>query len=203
MPAFFRKERTTVFDERFRRPAGNVPCQLRGNLIFQAKNVTGTKRFRVRANGQDHDLIARVDGHAVIIQNRRARDTERLTINRRLTEADMARAVRGQLGDAVLHAAAKQLCQDHATSSAHSPFISGTIVNNFASNRTFAGDKLCLELSFRRPFVNPWSSGTEQEYFLIGRVLNTECRLIKYYGRSDENLNEIVRLPGSEIPRPA
>jgi len=203
VPAFFRKERPHIFEQRFRRPAGNSPCQLRGNLVFQAKNASGQKTFRVRVGSRDYDLVATVSGTDLIIQNQRANPTAALSINRRLTEADMARATRSQLGDAVMHAAVKKLCQDHATSSAHSPLISGTIVDNFAASRTYPGDKLSIELNFRQPFGNPWASGNEREHFLIGSVSSADCRIIKYYGRTDESLNEIVRLPGSRIPRPA
>lgn len=203
MPAFFRKERPHIFEQRFRRPAGNAPCQLRGNLVFQAKNAGRPKTFRIRVANRDYDLVATVSAHDLVIQNQRANPTATLTINRRLTEADMASAVRGQLGDAVMHAAVKKLCQDHATSSAHSPFISGTIVDNFAASRTYPGDKLSIDLNFRQPFSNPWASGNEREFFLIGSVSSTDCRIIKYYGNTAESLNEIVRLPGSNIPRPA
>jgi hypothetical protein len=103
----------------------------------------------------------------------------------------------------IRHQVALFLCKNHATSSAQSPLISGCIVNNFDKSLKYQGHKLHLDLKDRTPFQNPFVSGLEKEYFLIGQVKDADCKVIKYYGKTDESLDLLVNPAGSLIPRPS
>jgi len=199
---FYRKERPYVFDMRFRRPAGNTEgWQLRSNLVFKAKNADGAKAFRVKVDGRTHELVATVEGAVLLIRNRTSRFGERPYVDERLTESDMARAVKGELGPLFL-AIAERLCTSHAAHSVSSPFISGYAVDGFAGD-THDGCKLHVALRSRRPFINPWSTGDEAEFFLIGSLWSADCGVIEYRGRGREHVNEGVGLPGSRLLRSA
>ena len=199
---FYRKERPYVFDMRFRRPARpRSGWQLRSNVVFKAKNADGAKFFRVKVDGKTHELVATAEGCVLVIRNRTLRLGERPYINERLTESDMARAIKGELGPFFL-AIAERLCTSHEAHSVSSPFISGYAVNTFAGD-PHDGCKLYIALTSRKPFINPWSSGDEPEFFLIGTVWSTDCRAIEYYGRGRETINETVGLPGSDLLRSA
>lgn len=89
----------------------------------------------------------------------------------------------------------------HANSSSYSLLVSGCTVNNFVASSAYPGHKLHLTLRARVPVPNPFASGNEREVFLVGQVLDTDCSLIKYYGQTAENKNEIVNFFGSAIPR--
>ena len=202
---FFRKERPEVFSARFNVPtAVNNWYGLKTNLIFRAKKVVGEKAFSVRVGRQVRQLSASVSGNALVVKSRP--NDSRPHVNLRLSEANMHDTLhslpRASRADSILYQVAKKLCQDHATSSRSSPFISGCIVDNFNQSRKYDGYKLHLTLKFRQPFENPFVSGLEKEYFLIGSVNNSDCQMIHLYGRTNENINEVVNPPGSKIPRP-
>jgi hypothetical protein len=187
---------------RYRRPARpRSGWQLRSNVVFKAKNADGAKVFRVRVDGKTHELVATVEGCVLVVRNRTQRHSERPYINERLTESDMARAVKGELGPFFL-AVAERLCTSHEVHSGSSPFISGYATNTFAGDG-HDGCKLHIELSSRKAFINPWSSGDEPEFFLIGTVWSTDCRVIEYHGRGRESISEVVGLPGSGFLRSA
>ena len=199
---FYRKERPYVFAMRFRRPErSRSGWELRSNVVLKAKNADGAKIFRVKANGRTHELVATVEGCVLVIRNRTTRVGERTYINERLTESDMARAVKGELGPFFL-AVAERLCTSHEAHSVSSPFISGYAVDGFAGD-THDGCKLHVALRSRRPFINPWSTGDEAEFFLIGSLWSADCRVIEYRGRGREHVNEGVGLPGSRLLRSA
>jgi len=121
-----------------------------------------------------------------------------------ITKADMAAILalrdRGEQ-DTVEYRAIEKLCKDHATCSSSSPLISGCVVNNFAASTAYPGHKLHLELSKSVPVQNPFVSGNEKECFLIGQVLDTDCKLIKYLGTAAEDRSELVNPFGSHLPR--
>jgi len=71
--------------------------------------------------------------------------------------------------------------------------------NNFAASKIYLGHKLCVELKTRKPFGNPFVSGLEKECFLVGTLNDTDCSLIKYFGNTNEELNELVNFFGSKI----
>lgn len=201
---FFRKERPEVFQSRFTTPtqAANYYC-LRSNTIFAAKNFTGTKSFTVTVGGQVRKLEATVQGAELLIRNQAVDPKPPVML--RLSEANMNDALTQNpagRANSLLYQVAKKLCQDHATSSASSPLISGCIENNFHRSTTYDGFKLHLLLRIRRPFQNPFVSGLEREYFLIGRVLDTDCSSIRFLGRTNESHNELVNPFGSRISRP-
>ena len=199
---FYRKERPYVFAMRFRRPErSRSGWELRSNVVLKAKNADGAKIFRVKANGRTHELVATVEGCVLVIRNRTTRVGERTYINERLTESDMARAVKGELGPFFL-AVAERLCTSHEAHSVSSPFISGYARNTFADD-PHDGCKLHVGLASRKAFINPWSSGDEPEFFLIGTVWSTDCRVIEYYGRGRESVSETVGLPGRGFLRSA
>lgn len=65
-------------------------------------------------------------------------------------------------------------------------------MNNFAKSRTYPGRKLLIDLESRVPINNPFRSGEEKEYFLVGSVVADDCTSITYLGRvssiGDESL---------------
>ena len=202
---FFRKERPEVFQARFAlpTPATNYYA-LRTNTIFQAKNFALEKRFTVTVGGQVRKLVATVQGTELLIRSQP--DDAKPAVTLRLSDANMSDALTQDptgRANSVLYQVAKKLCQDHATSSASSPLVSGCIENNFHRSATYDGFKLHLVLRARRPFQNPFVSGLEREYFLIGRVLDTDCSSIRFLGRTNESRNELVNPFGSRIPRPS
>ncbi len=199
---FYRKERPEVFNQRFIAPAPPTNAwTLSSNLIFQARRAHGTKNFRVTVNAQQMALTASVMGNDLFVVGQGGGPGQ--NVQERISEREMGDLLEGTDRTSLRYQIAKKLCQDHATSSASSPFISGCVVDNFAASRTFNGCKLHLKLRSRRPFRNPFVSGLEQEYFLIGQVADTDCTSIIYLGTNNENLSELVNPFGSGIPRPA
>jgi hypothetical protein len=189
MPDFYRKESETVFNERFKTlnpQKGSVA--LNGHLIFQAKNYTGEKIFTV--------TTARVDGKAgsfklkcTIVEGPKLRIVRCDNPNKLVfegNEADVAAILnlKRKLKASLNYEALAKICKDHATSSAHSPLISGCKVDNFRQSTKYPGHKLHLILKTRTPFQNQFASGNEKEYFLIGQVHDTDCKQIKYLGRT-------------------
>ncbi|MEP3478790.1 MAG: hypothetical protein ABJZ55_06055 [Fuerstiella sp.] len=204
---FYRKERPSVFEDRFSVPSTSAPFYgLKTAVVFEAKNFTGEKRFSVTVAGAKRMLIATVagDGFFLLIKSQ-AKDVKP-HVNFAMTDANMHDTLkslpRTEQANSILYQVAKKLCVDHATSSKSSPLISGCIVNNFAKSSAYDGFKLHLKLKHRQPFENPFASGNEKEYFLIGRVTDGDCKSINFYGRTNESKNHIVRSPGSRIPDP-
>jgi len=202
---FYRKERPEVFQARFKAPS---PAEnwygLKTHTVFQAKRFSGVKQFSVTVAGQQRKLAASVSGNELLIKSQPS--DARPHVNLRISEANMHDTLKSlpatSRDNSMLYQIAKKLCQDHATSSASSPLISGCIVDNFKMSRAYDGFKLHVKLKFRQPFENPFVSGLEKEYFLIGEVKDTDCQSIHFYGRTNQNINEIVNPFGSRIPRP-
>lgn len=202
---FYRKERPEIFQARFRTPSvAENWYGLKTNTVFQAKKFAGEKHFSVTASGQQRKLIASVSGNELLIRSQLS--DARPHINLRISEANMHDTLKSlpvaSRDNSLLYQIAKKLCKDHATSSASSPLISGCIVDNFERSRNYDGFKLHVKLKFRKPFENPFVSGLEKEYFLIGEVKDIDCQIIHFFGRTNQNLNEIVNPFGSKIPRP-
>jgi hypothetical protein len=177
---FYRKERPEVFEARFTPATAKDPCVLKSTKIFEAKNVGGEKRFIVTVDGKQRKLIATVDGCTLLVNNQPG---DAPAVKWKYTEADMLAALTGKTADekekSLPYQVAKKLCSDHATSSKSSHFISGCVKDNFSQSITYDGFKLHLELGARQPFQNPFASGLEAEYFLIGQVLDSECEKIE------------------------
>lgn len=202
---FFRKERRDVFLSRISAPTAERNFyRLRSGTVFQAKNANGAKRFTVTVAGKTLKLKATVSGTTLVItDDTKPNGTPPLLS---LTEADMPalqalglEQKKASLACQVMN----RLCADHALASTHSPLISGCVVNNFEASKTYAGERLHLQLKTREPFLNPLASGNEKEAFLIGRIESKECTLIKYLGSTHATgVNEIVREMGSGIPNP-
>jgi len=203
---FFRKERENIFNQRFNIPTSiNNYYVLKSNTVFQAKKYNGTKTFTVTVNNQKQKLIASVvNNNSLGVKSDPTVTSNRINVI--ITESDMANIFKStsvsNRNKSMNYQIAKRLCQDHATSSASSLLISGCIVNNFAQSVAYPGCKLSLKLKSRQPFENPFASGNEKEYFLIGRVLDTDCQVIQYLGKTNESLNELVNPFGCKIPRP-
>ena len=193
MTSFYRKERPAIFNSRFQAPAPpTYAWSLKSHLIFKAKKsnkvvtvVLSGKSIKVTCEVVGTDISLKVQGSSSTIK---------------IAESEIAGLLQSKDGN-IRTLALGQLCKDHANSSTSSIFISGCIVNNFARSSAYGGHKLCLELKARRPFANPFVSGLEKEYLLVGEVNDTDCKLIKYFGETKENLNEIVNFYGSLIPR--
>jgi hypothetical protein len=193
---FFRKERPEVFEKRFSVPTlATEAYGLKSHVIFEAKGALKPKHFRISLEKQGIDLTATVSGSELLVTNKIIGDKPKITL--RLSEANMADALKARNEKSVIYLVAAKLCKDHATSSASSPLISGCIQDNFAASKSYDGYKLCLKLLFRQPFVNPFVSGLEKEYFLIGQVLDTDCTSIQFFGRTNQNINELVNPFGS------
>ncbi|WP_157232155.1 hypothetical protein [Hyalangium minutum] len=194
MSDFYRKESETVFNERFKTlnsRQGSVG--LNGHLIFQAKNYTGEKVFTVTtAKGVTGSIRLKctvVDGPMLRI----VRCDNSNTLVFEGDEVDVAAILnpKSKLRGTLKYEAIAKICKDHATSSAHSPLISGCKTNNFSQNTRYPGRKLHLVLKVRTPFSNPHVSGNEREYFLIGQVHDTDCKQIEYLGRTMKVKNTI------------
>ena len=199
MTLFFRKERDALFLQRFASPSPPTNAwRLRSNVIFEAKNARGTKQMTVNFGGQRIALSCRVQGTSLAFTPAAGGATRSFTI----AESDMSNLLTAR-PNTLEYAALAQVCRDHATSSRSSPLISGCAVDNFAASRTYPGRKLCLDLKVRQPFANPFVSGREREFFLVGQVASNDCRLIKYFGATNENLDVLVNHFGSRLPRPA
>lgn len=198
MFVFYRKERPEIFTTRFSSPTSPTDAwRLTSNVIFQAKNVN-EKKFSVTHNGRPVQLSCTVAGTSLAFSTVDAPSASSFTI----AESEMGELL-ARKPDTLKYLALAKICRDHATSSRSSPLISGCVVNNFHANTNFPGHKICLDLQSRRPFPNPFTSGQEREHFLVGWVLATDCRTIKYLGSIHENKNVIVNVPGSRIPRPS
>jgi hypothetical protein len=199
---FFRKEAPVLFNARFAKPAPPTNAwKLTSNIVFQAKNFEGEKKFTVKVSGSPTMLVCTVDKslNLVLVDEKRKKYS--------LSESRMAELLACKTGtpgfDTVECQSARLLCTDHTRSSASSPLISGCLINNFAASKTYQGHKLHLGLKARTPFKNPLVSGLEGEYLLIGRVLDTDCKTVTYLGATNETKNELVNFFGSDLPRPA
>lgn len=204
---FYRKERPAIFTDRFSVPSASEPYYgLKKAVVFEAKNFSGEKRFSVTVAGEKRLLVATVAGDGFFLVIKSQVNDARPHVNLAMTDANMHDTLKSlshtERPNSILYQVAKKLCIDHATSSKSSPLISGCIVNNFEKSSTYDGFKLHLKLKHRQPFENPFVSGNEKEYFLIGRVTDGDCKIIHFYGRTNENKNHIVRSPGSRIPDP-
>jgi len=203
---FYRKERPQIFEARFKTPSSTENWYgLKTNTVFQAKKFSGEKRFSVTVAGQQRTLVASVSGNELLIKSQPSDAGPHVIL--RISEANMHDTLKSlpaaSRDNSILYQIAKKLCEDHATSSASSPLISGCIVDNFERSRAYDGFKLHVKLKSRQPFENPFVSGLEKEYFLIGKVKDTDCQSIHFFGRTtDRGLNERVNLFGSRIPRP-
>lgn len=189
MNPFYRKERPEIFNSRFNRPAPPTNAwSLKSHTIFKAKQT------RKIVTIQGRRITCTVSGTSIQLTG--------LPQPATIQEHEFEQLLR-PTNTTIKAQVAKQICKDHATSSRSSILISGCVVDNFALSTNFVGHKLCLELRTRQPFANPYSSGREKEYFLVGTVSDTDCRLIKYFGATQERLNVLVNAFGSRIPRPA
>jgi hypothetical protein len=206
MADFFRKERAEGFTTRFTPPApGANYWQLKGPLIFQAKAYPQGRRMSVKVGGQTILVECKVDFNKLTLRKVVNGAPAGATIT--ILESEMLGLIAERSdtakSDTLKHQSALYLCKNHATSSANSPLISGCNVNNFDKSLTYPGHKLHLELKERTPFQNPYVSGLEKEYFLIGQVKDSDCKVIKYLGKTDEDIDVLVNPFGSQIPRPS
>lgn len=192
---FFRKERPNIFAERFSAPTPPANAwTLKSNTIFKAKS--NLKSFNVTFKQKPVKVTCHVVGTNLQLS---IPGTAKPII---IAEDAIATILESKKVDDLLYLAMKKICQDHATSSMSSPLISGCTVDNFDASKTYPGHKLCLELKNRKPFANPFVSGLEKECFLVGKVDDLDCKLIKYFGKTDEDFNEIVNFFGSKIQHP-
>lgn len=193
---FFRKERVDVFTTRFSppRPPTNA-WTLRDQLIFQAKGYNLRRTLWIKHKGRNRELTISVIGSWIVANLLGAKIYF-------IQEPQAAGILKKRNKKSVRYLVLSKLCEIHATSSRQSPLISGCAVDNFRASRRYPGCKLHLLLKHRGPFANPYVSGNEKEYFLIGQVHANDCEIIHYLGRTGETKNEIVNFPGSRIPRP-
>jgi hypothetical protein len=195
---FFRKERLEVFNRRFTIPSRpDEAYSLKSHIIFEAKNANGEKQISVTFGNKNYAFCVIAYSSRLFVLNKTNKAT-----GFSLSETEMDNILTARQ-NSLEYAVAAQLCKDHTNASLKSPLISGCIVNNFAMSQSYDGYKLHLRLRLRKPFRNPFVSGLEKEYFLIRRVLDTECEIIHFLGRTGEHVNEIVNPYGSIIPRPA
>ena len=188
MSLFYRKESPAIFAQRFSKPAPpSNAWSLKSNLVFDSKQkakIVTVKSKRISCSVMGSAIQLSGFGKPKII-----------------FEKDIA-AFLAEKSDDVVYLALKQICKDHATSSRSSILISGCVEDNFSASTTYPGHKLCVKLKTRTPFANPFVSGLEKENFLVGSLSDTECDLIKYFGETKEELNEVVNFFGSGIARP-
>lgn len=192
--SFFRKERENVFEGRFAAIDAAVgDYRITNGVIFQAKNQ-GVKKFAVKLNSESYYLISELVGNELLIRSDPAKFGRKIPVLR-FSEGTIADVLKNRRTVPLHTAIADKLCKDHATSSASSPLISGCNEDNFAASRTYGGYKLHLEMTFRQPFQNPHVSGLEKEYFLIGRVLETDCESIYFCGKTAGAKDQTVCRP--------
>ena len=202
MNTFFRKERPEIFLERFSEPT--LPTNawsLKSHTIFKAKSAQ--KKFTVNLKGKYIQINCVVEGTNLKLTYI---DGSQKTALIQEKEIGALLKIKKESDD-IKSLAVKNLCQTHATSSKSSPLISGCVENNFKASKGYEGYKLCLELKIREPFANPFVSGNEKEYFLVGKVEDLDCKLIKYLGKDSKNgseeKNKIVNFFGSKIVHPS
>ena len=206
MPDFFRKERPEIFTSRFNPPSAAANYwQLKGPIIFQAKAYPQGRTMTVQIDGKPVQVECKVDFNKLTVRKMVGNSPTGTAMI--IQESDMAGLIADRAdatkSNTIRHQVALFLCKNHATASTHSPLISGTIVNNFDKSLTYPGHKLHLELNERTPFGNPYASGLEKEHFLIGQVKDTDCKVIQYFGKTDEDINVLVNPSGSKIARPS
>jgi hypothetical protein len=188
MISFYRKERPEIFNQRFSAPSQVLNAwALRSDKIFEAKKTVKVVTIQAKK------ITCTVQGTNIILSGL----SKIITI----PERDIANLLQSKSDD-VKCLVLKQICKDHATSSRSSILLSGCVSDNFSASKTYPGHKLCVELKARKPFCNPFASGLEKEYFLIGTLKGTDCNQIKYFGNTNEKLNELVNFFGSKISRP-
>ena len=179
MITFYRKERESVFKDRFSINPNDNSWRLTSPVIFACKLREKTKVVTVSVDGVSSKYGCRVDGTSL--------NFVRISGNGAQQYGIKENEIKGILdgGDTTEKALIRRLCIDHAASSANSPFISGCIVDNFHNSRRFDGIRLALNLRTRIPFANPNVSGNEKEYFLVGSVYPGDCSVIKYLGSNN------------------
>ena len=201
MPDFFRKERSEVFVTRFSPPTATQNAwTLKTNLVFQAKAFGKSPKVRVvKVANKSISVKCWAENNTILYLTSPFKG-----LPGKITEARMREvlAYKKEQQDTLLYQVAALLCKIHATSSANSLMISGCVVNNFEASKTYAGEKLHLVLKSRTPFTNPFVSGLEKEYFLIGQVVAADCERIEYFGSTNEEKNELVSLASSQVPQP-
>jgi hypothetical protein len=206
--SFFRKEAPAIFEARFSKPRSPANTwALTSNVVFQAKKYDGTKSFSPTVNGVRRKVQCTVDMNLNLVLQEVSNSGVNVGKPILVSETKMTELLarkKGAVGfDTLECQAARMLCSDHTTSSKSSPLISGCIINNFAKSKTYLGHKLHLVLRTRTPFRNPLVSGEEAEYFLIGRVLDTDCAAVTYLGATNEDKNEKVAFIGADRPAAA
>jgi hypothetical protein len=198
MEDFYRKEREDIFLSRFEQNQDRWRLKSIPNAnsaqIFIAKNYNGKKTFSVEVTkGVKTQVICS-------IVNRTSIKMEWPKNIKTLTEADIARIVKVKTDKSVEYLALKHMFVTHAKASTESLLISGCVENNFKNSKTYPGRKLCLTLKTRSPIQNPWVSGTEKEYFLVGNVEDIDCEVIKYFGKADEDLDIQIKPAIASVP---
>ena len=185
MTTFYRKERREIFNSRF-----SAPSQLLNAWTLKSHTVFEAKRKSKVVTVQSKMITCNVQGANIRL----------LGLSKPITilEQNIADLLKSKSND-IECLVVRQICKDHATSSRSSILISGCVENNFAASKTYPGHKLCVELKTRKPFGNPFGSGLEKECFLVGTLNDTDCSLIKYFGNTKEELNELVNFFGSKI----
>ena len=203
MFVFYRKERPEVFANRFSAPTSQTGAwRLRSNIIFQAKKVK-EKTVSVSHNGKTVQLsctVARTSaGISLVFKTIGRSQANSFTIAESGMDDLLTRKP-----DSLEYQALKAICVAHTTSSTDSPLISGCVRPNFHASKRYPGQKVYLKLGSRKPFRNPFMSGVEQEYFLVGWVFVTDCLTIKYLGSTHKDQDEVlVDVTVSRIPGPS
>lgn len=191
MADFYRKERPEIFEDRFKKQ-DNGHWKLVGNIIFQAKAYPDGRTLTVKVNNVAATYKCTVNGAVLSLQKSAGGSVQGPVM--KITETDLKTLLSERSGTTPQHLAAHFLAKQHATSSSSSPLISGCIENNFKNATTYESQNLRLVLKTRVPVANPYVSGLEKEYFLIGQVKDTNCSAITYCGTNKTTVEEIVDL---------
>jgi len=189
MTTFYRKERTDIFNRRF-----SVPSRLSNAWTLKSRTVFEAKQKIKAVTVLKKKITCYVQGANILLQG----------LSRPITilEQDIADLLKLTKPNDIVCQVLKQICKDHTNSSSSSILISGCVKNNFAKSKDYPGHKLCVEVKTRKPFFNPFGSGEENEYFLVGTLNDTDCSLITYFGKTNEELICRVNFFGSQAETP-
>ncbi len=218
---FYRKERPDRCNTRFNFDGrGGVTLKPDNNTVFQANgskqytngssrpitvtvntvNPRQQQKYRITLDRENHCIIYMRDGE-IKKHSISERQANTLFGSADKWKKERINDVSGK--DAESFHVLSFLCKAHATSSASSCLISGTVVDNFTTASAYPGRNLKAELINRKPFKNPFVSGKEKEYFLIGEVTKDDISKLTEILSSQKDTSPVQKESNSDPGSPS
>jgi hypothetical protein len=213
MPNFFRKERLEKFKKCFKASEKEAMwgIDFNSSTIFAAKASTGSlmvnlgsgQKIPVKWAVKDNDLQINYTiekNYTSLIKEREMGDlVSSKAADPTSGSVQKQQAYLQQIQAFIRYKTIILVCDKHKNASTKSPFISGTVVDNFKAGATYTGYKLQLKLGSREPFANPLASGNEKEYFLVGSVSKGDCSSVLYMGYKPSGKSDVVLKSGYKV----